>query len=298
MDIADHLISSGRVDAGMACVFQELSKHRSKYSQKDWRPFADICTSHPIAEKIFQDPITRRSWDKPRGYPGDAGLLDLIYAPPQGQDLRQMTALGSEIYRFTNTEDAASAVRERRLVLAATIDAAARAMDRPRILSVASGHLREAEISHAIQNNQIGEFIALDQDGESCNEVETRYGRLGIKVDNRSIKPLLVGDSSLGKFDVIYAAGLYDYLNDMTAARLTSNMFNMLNEGGKLLIANFLPGIPALGYMESFMGWLLIFRNSDQLFATANDIPKEAIEARSLWIEPHQNIVYMTLTKH
>jgi hypothetical protein len=35
----------------------------------------------------------------------------------------------------------------------------------------------------------------------------------------------------------------------------------MLKPGGRLLVANFLHDLPNVGYMESFMGWPLIYRS-------------------------------------
>src|SRR5215475_11877146 len=43
--------------------------------------FRGICKSHPFAELVLQDPYSRRAREKPRGYAGDAVMLDYIYRP-------------------------------------------------------------------------------------------------------------------------------------------------------------------------------------------------------------------------
>ena len=42
--------------------------------------------THPLGELLHRDPFTRRGFDKPRGYAGDAVLIDYLYATaPPGQ---------------------------------------------------------------------------------------------------------------------------------------------------------------------------------------------------------------------
>jgi len=45
--------------------------------------FKSACQDHPIAKIILEDPYVRRAFDKPRGYAGDAVMLDFIYKPGQ-----------------------------------------------------------------------------------------------------------------------------------------------------------------------------------------------------------------------
>ena len=46
--------------------------------------FKSACQDHPIAKIVLEDPedpYVRRAFDKPRGYAGDAIMLDFIYKP-------------------------------------------------------------------------------------------------------------------------------------------------------------------------------------------------------------------------
>jgi SAM-dependent methyltransferase len=87
-----------------------------------------------------------------------------------------------------------------------------------------------------------------------------------------SVLDLLRGGQQLGAFDLIYSAGLYDYLSDTTARRLTRQLAGMLKPGGHLLIANMLPGLPAAAYMEAVMDWWLIYRTLAQFAALSSDL--------------------------
>src|SRR6202030_1775143 len=167
------------------------------------------------------------------------------WPPPE-----EMSELGRMIFEFTTRSAACEGVRARRAFIADLLD---RSIDgsRPHVLSIAAGHLREAELSAAVKRRKLGRFVALDSDLETLQEVERCYGRLGVEVAQANIRQLLARKVHLGLFDVVYSTGLFDYLQQPTAQRLALHMFQMLRPGGRLIVANFLPGISDLGYMES-----------------------------------------------
>ena len=124
-------------------------------------------------------------------------------------------------------------------MIARAIDQTAADRSAPRVLSIAAGHLREAEISEAVGSDAVSELVAFDQDPESLAVAFNAYSKHRISVVHGSIRSLLAGNCDLGRFDLIYAAGLFDYLAERMAVRLTSVMFGMLSSGGRLLLANF-----------------------------------------------------------
>ncbi len=93
---------------------------------------------------------------------------------------------------------------------------------------------------------------------------------------------------------MIYSAGLYDYLPNGLARRLTRRLLQMLRPGGRLLVANFVPGGTGRGYMELFMDWSLILRNEAAMRALG-----EASGAGTVvsFHDPHRNVVYAELQR-
>lgn len=80
LDSAQQLIQSGKVQDGMEQVIQYLRRMRLELPAEDWKAFvASEVLTHPIRSLIHQDPFTHHSFSKPRGYPGDAALIDFIY---------------------------------------------------------------------------------------------------------------------------------------------------------------------------------------------------------------------------
>ena len=75
-------------------------------------------------------------------------------------------------------------VRHRGKVAARLIDDLARSTHRPDILSVACGHLREAELSGAVANSALGRFVAVDQDRDSVQFVADRWAANGVDANS------------------------------------------------------------------------------------------------------------------
>lgn len=298
MDKVRELLLSGEVVQGMSLIAKGLNNIKSNHADDEWKIFsqADVL-EHSLAQLIYQDPFTRHSFDKPRGYAGDAELLDYIYNfHPIPDDI---TSLGKEILKYTAGMSPMSlSINARRDTLAEAIDCIASETGHPpRILSVACGHLRESQKSEAIQSRRIGELIAFDQDPLSLQLIKNELSEYPIQTVQGSITALLRKSIVFKDLDLIYASGLYDYLSQPFAAKLTKILFEMLRPGGKLLIANLVPNHSDVGYMETFMQWRLIYRTESQLEDVAKEIPDPAIAHRRSFFEENGNIVFLELMK-
>ena len=104
-------------------------------------------------------------------------------------------------------------------------------------------------------------------------------------------------ESEPDAYDLVYSSGLYDYLEDRIATKLTQCLFNRLRPGGKVLICNFLPQIFDAAFMESYMGWDLIYRSQDEIAELASSIPQDEIASKRIWSDAHDAVVYMELMR-
>ena len=265
-------------------------------SLQAWRDFLDQIRMHPVSDLIQQDPFTARSYDQPRGYAGDAVELDYIYDRDPGP---ACTALGKILFHEMMQVPECVAVRARREILATAIDDVASRVDSPDIFSVASGHIREAELSDAVNQNRIGRLVALDHDKDTISVLQDRFTAINLMTINKSVYKFVKGPSEIdGKFDLIYATGLYDYLPQGFAQRLTRKLFDLLKSDGRLLIANFLPDNPTAGYMETFMRWDLIYRTENEVRALAGDIPDSVLGEYRVWRDQWSGQVsYLDITR-
>jgi extracellular factor (EF) 3-hydroxypalmitic acid methyl ester biosynthesis protein len=263
-------------------VIDLLGLLKETFSDRVWRDVVlPAARTHALANLVHECPFTRHSFTKPRGYPGDAGLLDFVYRHPAARPPQEAaTEAGRTVMTFTVGVTACEAVRYRRSVLAGKIDEAAARRDRPSILAVASGHLREAELSIALKEGRVGRLLATDQDAASLAVVDGYRTSItgAIETKQVTVRNILSGKTDLGRFDFIYAAGLYDYLDARVAARLTRILFDHLNDGGRLLIPNFLWGVPEEAYMEVFMDWYLLYRSRGEIEGFAQDLEPASVQ--------------------
>jgi extracellular factor (EF) 3-hydroxypalmitic acid methyl ester biosynthesis protein len=289
-------IEAGELTAAMDMMIDGLLEMRAAYPADQWRQWSQYdFLHHPIKDLAHADPMTRRAFLKPRGYPGDAGILDLIYrVVPLPADV---TELGKRVYEFTTAHPACASVRQRRIALARAVDEAAARVERPRILSMACGHLREAQISSAVAAGRVGEYFAVDQDKESLALIDRELGAWGVTTICESVRGLVTGRVDLQNLDLAYAAGLYDYLGLPVATAVTRSMLNMMNPGGKVLVANFAPNLRDIGYMETFMAWNLIYRDEAAMMQIAAGLPQDDVANARVYRETDRNIVYLEITK-
>jgi hypothetical protein len=285
------------VQEAMNRLILTLRDHKLSVDDARWQECIGLCRRHPLASLLHEDPFTYRAFSKPRGYAGDAVLMDYIYGREDDLPVPVATALGQKIFEYTTRSPAPEGVRARRGFMADLLDNLAGAVDYPHVLSIAAGHLREAELSAAVRRRRLGRFVALDGDAESVQEVERAYGRFGVEVVGARIGKLLTGRLNLGEFDLVYSTGLFDYLGESAARRLTSIMFRMLRSGGRVVLANFLPGVRDIGYMEAFMDWNLVYRTRGDMMDITMEIPQEEIRNVAVFPEENHNIIFLDIAK-
>lgn len=278
-------------------LFKGLRILRRESSRGEWKKLIDLGRDHSLRRIVHEDPFTRRAFQKPRGYAGDAVMMDYIYGREEDWTRPTASVVGQAIFEYTTSAPASEGVRERRCHIAERLDRLGSQSRGRHVLAVACGHLREANLCSAVRRGRFTRFLALDADPQSLDEVGTRYGRFGIKPIQANVRRMLSGRTDLGSFDLIYSTGLYDYLTDSMARRLTNNLFRDLRPGGHLLIANFLPEIRDIGYMEMFMDWHLIYRDRTEMLSLADSIPESEVKEIRLRSEDNQNIVFLEITK-
>ena len=241
-------------------------------------------------------PITQHARLRPRGYPGDATLLDLIYRHPEADAvITQAPPLSHAIYSFNSETSGCRSLRQRRDMLTAKIKELA--FRRPRVLSLACGHLREAEFCKTALE-QVDAFHAIDQDELSVGTVHRRYRQWGVRARVGTVRQVLRRSAPMdAHYDFIYAAGLYDYLEERVASRLLERLLDRLSPGGTLWVINFQPSLDDIAYMEACMDWWLIYRTTDQMKGLLTDSPVSQIAAYRTFSEPEGNLAFLEVQK-
>lgn len=85
LDTTHRRIQAGEVTDAMIHLVGRLCHLRLANDEDYWQQVVrPACEQHPLRDVFLQDPLTRRTREKPRGYAGDAVMLDQLYyrVPP------------------------------------------------------------------------------------------------------------------------------------------------------------------------------------------------------------------------
>lgn len=304
-ELLGHIYRELRNDAGdgIAVLMDELANGvadlRAHTGADGWKAAVEKMRRHPLISLLHQDPFTHRGFHKPWGHAGDAVVLDYLYrdqlelAWPEG-----VTSLGAKIHDYTTETPLAQAIRNRRDIIAIQIDRVAEQIAEAEILALQSGHLREAALSSAVHHRALRRFVALDRDNHAVAMVEELFGRNGVVAINTPTYALLSGaPTALGRFDLIYSAGLFDELDTRSAVRAVSAMFAMLKPRGKICIANLVPGIRDAAYVEAFMNWWMVYRASGPLQGLLAELPRREVAGWRTFIDPTDQVAFLEVTR-
>lgn len=289
------LFSAGDIPHAMRTTARGLHELKARLGEDEWRAVIAGPEAGALRQIAHECPYSRRGFAKPRGYAGDALLLDYIYgsAPPPDDT----TPRGRDILSWMRRESTGfSSVRWRRDYFAKRLDELAARVHRPRVGVVACGHFREGQRSLAVRSRAFDALQVLDQDPLSLEVVAAEQEHDGVTPVPVSVRDIVTGKFSLEEMDLIYSAGLYDYLAGRFPARLTAQLFASLRSGGSLVVANFVQMFED-GWMEALMDWTLLYRSPAEVGLFGSEIPKAAISAQRIFMDPYSNVAYLELVK-
>jgi extracellular factor (EF) 3-hydroxypalmitic acid methyl ester biosynthesis protein len=229
-------------------------------------------------------PFGNRTFHKPLGYAGDYEMMNMIHRnAPEGRSLYEKL-----IHMLLVSQWPALSVRNRiahlKKNLVTETARVARAKRRARILNVGCGPARELQdffretpLSHEVDCTLLDfNHETLDHASGELDGLRRQHGRRAqISTINMSVNQLLrravrQGDLGLdGHFDLIYCAGLFDYLSPNTCAELVQLFHGNLLPGGLTVVANMDDAKPFRNFIEFVLDWQLIYRKAREVGAFA-----------------------------
>jgi len=232
---------------------------------------------HPL---ILCSPFVHRTFTKPLGYAGDYEMVNMITRDPiEGQN-----AYAKVINVLILRSGAAEAHRNRIALLVETLvrESARVAADGRRLNALNIGCGPAAEVQRFVREHAASQdcrFTLLDFNAETLDHARDRIvaaqrasGRgIGLELVHKSIHDLLkdaigrrdVPQPGEGTYDLVYCAGLFDYLSDKVCQRLFALFTRLCRPGGLVLATNVHLSNPDRHYMEHIMEWHLIYRDED-----------------------------------
>ncbi|MFK7871825.1 MAG: hypothetical protein AB8C84_01460 [Oligoflexales bacterium] len=247
---------------------------------------------HNLMKYLSDAPILKRSYEKPLGYAGDFEMMNQMYRHvPESSD-----TFGSLMHMYFNEEPACQSVRLRRGMFVHKFEEFAKKNPdkRLKVLSVGCGPAQEVAHFFETSDPEIVnrfEFVLMDQDVNALLDAKTRisnillskqlkaivhYSQTGVRDLYNGTPP---GPKDM-KYDMVYSAGLYDYLNYGAARRLTQILTGHLTKNkSEMVVGNFSKECYSKTIGECLVDWVLELRSEEELLKVApDDCPDAKIE--------------------
>ena len=259
--------------------FDEVSDQIEEEARPVHRMFARRLL-HPL---VLCSPFVYRTYHKPLGYAGDYEMVNMILRQPY-----EGASLFAKIVNVCFLKNPpAEAHRNRikyltRMLADETRKVHERSGQRIKIFNLGCGPAQEVQNfmrEHPISDE--ADFTLLDFNDETLEhavqqleQAKTEQGRrTGLKLLKKSVHQILKeagrpgGELQSGQYDLVYCAGLFDYMSDRICKRLMNIFYDLVAPGGLLIATNVDASKPFRHSMEFILEWHLICRNEAQLAA-------------------------------
>ncbi|MDQ3262388.1 MAG: class I SAM-dependent methyltransferase [Myxococcota bacterium] len=237
-------------------------------------------------EFILGSELLKRTNLKPRGYAGDAEIMQMLYENRYVGNY----VFNKLMHKHPADTAASQAVRNRRQLVPKVLRRVAQ--ESPvqgkgafRVLSLACGPAWELrDVFQSPEEFERYYFAVLDQDPHALecarNTVQhiesTRGNKIQIDYFSDSVRTMLrtrkIADR-FGRYHFIYSMGLFDYLTPPVARATLSKMFDLLLPGGTMLVGNFHAPSPDRIYMEYWADWVLYYRSEEEMLELVEKLP-------------------------
>lgn len=231
------------------------STNRKELNQELWKLLGEACSL-----KTMQGRTAR----KPHGYAGDYEIIDNIYnywiSPEPHLEKWDL---------FFHSHSAVSAVRNRKKFFIELLKKETKnKKNEYRVLIVGSGPAREIYEFCSMNNTDKIFFDCIDMDSNAIKhsmELCSKYSD-NITFHCKNIFRYKAGNS----YGLVWAAGIFDYLEDKRFIFLLKRLYSLVLPGGRLIIGNFSTFNPSRDYMEAG-DWYLFHRSEKQLISLAKE---------------------------
>lgn len=197
-----------------------------------------------IGKYLYESKILKRFYEKPRGYPGDYLMFEMIY---DNQPISKK--LGHYFDKYTLAHIMVQSVRNRKEMMKQLLTAYINENNKQsvEILNIACGSCREIkELLYETTFNKNVKYIFLDQDKEALSFANKSLPHSNTLVEMSFLQNDILGTlgwktekrmPEMKKKDIIYSMGVVDYFGDNIFERFIKHFYQFLNPGGRLIIA-------------------------------------------------------------
>ena len=275
-----------------------------------------IFTERMLTHQLTSCPGIWRSYSKPFGYPGDFLIMNYIY----GNGYEGTDVFSKAIHKISVETRICEAVRHRKELLKEIISnelikiegTQASISETPsRVLSLGCGGAQEvtelcvdSKFSQAFGHV---EWTLVDQEDRALTYAQNNIMRAILTGRSRwRINCLyasflqLVSDKRTAAITkdrqhILYSSGLFDYLKQNRAKRLTRKLFDQVAPGGILVIANLASPSDYRWQTDYLLDWEMIYRTEKEMENLTADLPH--VESAKIVKETKTAAVYFLIVR-
>lgn len=220
---------------------------------------------------LMRSRFAERAYFKPKGYAGDFLMMEHIYAnQPKGEG-----RLGELIDIFCLERPGSLAIHGRRKLIKNELTRISSELHKrgktTKIMNLACGPNRELfDFLAECEHTESVEALCVDIDAEALQYTNQHVNifphMASIRLMSENVIKWALGRAShtIGEMDIIYSAGLCDYLDTKLFRALVTQCYKHLKPGGSLLLGNF-TAYPDSLFLDKILKWELIYRDEDDL---------------------------------
>ncbi len=246
--------------AELNSVFASINKRRKQGIITD----CDLETLWRNTSDAFYSPDTMQGFviTKPYGYAGDFEIIERIYEVWKSPKEHLVNW-----DNYFHAQTAPHAVRNRRHYFLSLLHELHDENTVTRVLNIASGPARGVREFLSTKNGSMF-FECVDHDKHAVAYASSRAQQVSSHVQFHLANAFHF--DSENTFDLVWSAGLFDYLDDRAFKILLKRLLRFVTAEGELVVGNFSPNNSTRDYME-FGNWNLNHRTVHHLIDLARE---------------------------
>jgi len=270
----------GQIVSTIQTLFEQFETISSRIEE-------DLCPAHRVFGKrqlhplLLCSPFVYRTFHKPLGYAGDYESVNMMFRnPSEGGSLfaKMVNTYALQLPPIVAHRNRIAYLTEK---LSEETWRKARQGGFIKVFNLGCGPAQEVQQFIAQHGfSEKAQFTLADFNDETLsfaatamNDLKRRYTReVQVQYLKKSVQQIIknadrdIQYSPSEQYDMIYCAGLFDYLSDKVCRKLTEIFYEMLAPKGVLIVTN-VDAHPSQNEMEYFLDWYLIHRNNEQMRA-------------------------------
>jgi extracellular factor (EF) 3-hydroxypalmitic acid methyl ester biosynthesis protein len=216
-----------------------------------------------LAPTLTEDCIQGFCYRKPHGYAGDFEIIERLHTGwvSPNPSLARWD-------RYLHAQPAARAVVNRREVFGRLLRELNECCPQsPTVLNVGCGGARDVYEYYMSEPDSLVRVHSIDISADAIAQAATLCEPFAerARFERKNVFRFRTNE----KFDLVWSAGLFDYLNEDTFVAVVRRLLTMIKPGGRAIIGNFNTVNPTRPYMELAGEWYLNHRSAQDLIELA-----------------------------